>query len=398
MLHDHRILSGFVLSIFFTVALTACSDEVTGTFDREAYCAHWCDGMTECGLIGYDRTDCIEACDSIFEDSYLESCADCLEANDCSDVDADCFDDDGPCHVEPSTSYLVNMGGFAEDYEGVRAYGKILTYDGRQVGTLRESDIENNRLGLEFGIVLRSGFHYVLQLYLDVEDNAVCDPEIDPTYEDEIIIDEPLAVVYSIASVPEETTDGVCANFPSRADLCDQYCNDLHQCNALQADVADCTTQCEAELSPSFLSPCVSCLEDFDCASYGEACLQSGGYCDVDRVPPETEFLFSGSGFVDDYEGLTMHVVVTDLAGQQLTPMLEDTIDENGVFLNFGQTLWMNQTFRVLFFIDLDDTGQCNESDPGWELEVEIEDSILHYELHEHDPGAVTDICSQLPE
>ena len=366
--------------------------------DLDELCSQWCENMRDCAVVGYEPDDCLETCTTIYDTDFMEPCAQCLEETSCSELRADCLSPDTACYQTPSTSFIFDASEFSDDLIGRQGYGRIVTYDGHDIGAFTQSEIraESNNLHLGFGTVLTPAMHYWLYYYVDADDDGVCDPAIDPSYFAEIKNDELSAVVYQFQEVPEQTSPEICEEFTSLPELCLSRCERLDECGSLSESVTDCRTSCEEELSPSFLNQCVPCLQDQQCSDHAQACDQTGGLCDEDRIPPETEFLLYGSQF-GDYEGHTVYAFVEDMAGQILTPTLERTIEDGGFFLHFGQSVWMNQTYIIVFFIDIDGTGQCDDTDPGWALEVEVEESSLHYQFHDHTPEDEIQVCSRVP-
>ena len=361
-------------------------------------CFDWCDHTRGCGLIGVDDDECTQACAEVLDDPFLEACTPCLEGAACGDVRGECFEDGQPCHRPATTSYLATIGGFDEDANGRPGVGRLITYDGESLDAFAEGEVVDGNLMLSFGTVLVEGMHYRLQYFVDLDEDGVCEPGVDLPYEyDEVFIDKPSVVVYGIVGNPEETSPEVCDAFLSVADLCLERCATADTCGTLDEPVDDCVATCSAELSPGFLLGCVACLESFDCSMHPVACDQQGGLCDEDHLPPDAEFLFSGTKF-GDYEDLAVRVQVQDLAAQALTPLTERVITDGGFFIHFGMVVWMHQTYQVVFYIDLDDTGACDDGDPGWRLEYDIEDSVLYYPLHEYTPEEVTDVCDLIDD
>ncbi len=361
------------------------------------FCQAWCEVKAGCDVIKPERLDdCVENCPELVSEVYLEDCLPCLQVERCEDQEELCRADGQVCHRPATVSYLVNIGGLS-DYEGAMGYGQLVRYDGMPLGAFAEGDVTEGGLGLEFGTVLTPATSYRLQFYVDVDGDQACDAEVDLPYEAEVHVMEPSVVVYGIESVPEEEDPLICEEFTSTAELCRQRCEHFDACGHPEggASVDACRLDCEAELSAAFVHRCVGCLEEFSCADQELACLQTGGVCNEDYVAPSAEFLFAGSGFAD-YEGLEVMAVLQDLAGNDVTDRLYRTIDDGGFFMHFGFSIWPGQTYRFVFFIDDDESGGCTGSNPGWALELEIGDVILHYELHEHTPEEMEPVCEWL--
>ena len=361
-------------------------------------CAAWCLGLGACGLMGYEVEECAAFCREGLGADHVTTCVECLDAVSCQELDATCLAAGGACAREASVSYLVNVSGWdahEEVGEGSLGYGQLLRWDGEPVGAFAEGDVSSGGLGLEFGTVLVPGFSYVLQYFIDVDEDGACDASVDLAFEAEIHLKEPVVLTYGIETAPESPDGRVCEDFTSTAALCEARCDHLDACGTSPGTREACVASCEEELSAAFLYRCVSCLDRFTCAEQEAACLQIGGVCNEDYVPPSAEYLFGGSGF-GDYDGYEVTGVLQDLAGQDVTSRLNRTIEGGGFFMHFGMSIWPNQDYQFVFFIDDDGSGTCSAGNPGWVVEQEIGDVLLHYQLHEQDPEAVQDVCERL--
>lgn len=361
-------------------------------------CEAWCLSVGACGLMGYELESCVQFCEASLQPDYVTGCVSCLESSNCEELDSTCLAEGGACHREASVSYLVNISGWG-DYpqvqEGSSGYGQLVRWDGVPLGVFAEGDISTDGLGLEFGTVLVPGFSYLLQYFIDVDEDGACDPAVDLAFEAEIHIEEDVVVRYGLENPPDSSEGAICEDFTSKRELCETRCTHLDTCLSLESTREVCISTCEEELSTAFLYRCVECLDRFTCEEQEAACLQIGGVCNEAYIPPSAEYLFSGSRFAD-YDGFEVTGVLQDLAGQDVTSRMTRTIENGQFFMHFGMSIWPNQDYLFVFFIDDNQTGSCSETNPGWAVEQPIGDVLLHYQLHEHEPEATQDVCARL--
>lgn len=373
------------------------ADADTDTDAEPTSCASWCTRMRECDLMGVAQDMCEESCEAALETAFTDTCTECLGAATCGDAWDTCFAPGQACYREPTTSYLVSIEGFGDDVEGATGVGRITTYSGQPLGAFDDAEVSENRFALNFGTVLSPGLEYRVQYWIDRDADGVCTPETDDAYEYSLLIDESIAVLYETLDVePEQRRPEVCEAFDSVDSICQSQCARRQACGAPADELAECQQNCVEEPSPVKQIHCLSCLEDFACGEHVDVCDQVGGVCNSEYVEPSTEYLISGSNFVDE-EAKTVSVQIEDLAGQPVTPLLSDTVEDGSFFIHFGKVLWPNRSYTAVYFFDLNDNGQCDPSDRGWTEELVIEDSSLRYDTVEPDPEReFSDVCAHI--